>query len=609
MLIPTVDSSEKPLTVTPAPVEVVIEEDGGLGVTIVLPPLADILEMQALKKTHFSLKEFATQNWHELEEFIGNDLRTLETKQKRFGSSPIYLNRLANLAEMSGRRDLELGYLKEALSLSDDQFFNHRIGDSLLSAHKTVEAEKIFSALNLATDVYANLRMAFFNIQRQQFDQSQEFVNRALQIDSLNYGARLLQGALAIVTGHYEQAIRSFRIAGVERPGVSSIHTNMAIAYLCLRRPLKAMPELKKAVALDPLNQNAVMLLADLSFSQKCDEDAVPGLRFLLRFEQKNPEVWARFARAMLRLGDTHEAIVALKRQGSLEDTSSVWNNLGVAYSLQKNIKKAYESLTHAMEKDSEDRKVYFLAARNLASLLAEHKKYGELTKFTSAILSEDTQNQTSKDDVLSDIWVMHLHSLWSQGLMREYVNISEKLLSQTDVAPRLQVWALAGLIAHRALEIDGGPSSIELINKFEHLLDRLRPEDNERKERLLNNIAFVYAEHGDYEKAERYLGKLGGKIHTSAYPTAILGLIHMRKGNVEKGENLYSEAIHLAHTKSDKTRIRQKLNFEFARLYLEKNVSKANRFLNKVISEMDGSMELVTLAKQLQKRISHSTN
>ncbi|HUX89899.1 MAG TPA: hypothetical protein VMV48_04330 [Gallionellaceae bacterium] len=609
MLIPSIDSPEKPITVTPAPVEVVIEEDGGVGITIVLPPLEDILEMQTLKKTHFSLKEFATQNWHELEVFIGNDLSALEAKQKRFGQSPIYLNRLANLAEMTGRKDKELEYLKEAFSLSGDQFFNHRIGDSLLSTQNTVEAEKIFSALNLETDVYANLRMAFFNIQRQQFDLSQEFVDRALQIDPLHYGARMIKGGLAIVTGQYEQAIRNFRIAGEERPGVSSIHTNMAIAYLCLRRPSKAMTELKKAVALDPLNQNAVVLLADLSFSQKCDEDAVPGLRFLLKFEQKEPEIWARLARAMLRLGDTNEAISSLKRQGSLEDTSGVWNNLGVAYLLQKNIKKAYESLIHAMKKDTEKSKVYFLAARNLASLFMEHRQYAELTKFTSTILSEDIQNQTSKDDVLSDILAMHLHSLWSQGLMSEYVRISEKLLSQTDVAPRLQVWVLTGLIAHRALEIDGGPSSIELINKYINLMSRLGPEDNERKERLLNNIAFVYAEYGDYEKAEWYLGKLGGQIHTSAYPTSILGLINMRKGNVERGENLYSEAIQLAHNKIDKIRIRQKLNFEFGRLYLEENVSKANRYLNKVIAEKGGSIELVALAKQLQKRIPHSTN
>lgn len=609
MLTPSVDSPETPFSVTPTPVEVVIEEDGGVGVTIVLPPLEDILEMQALKKTHFSLKEFATQNWHELDEVIESGLSTLEEKQERFGDSPIYLNRLANLAEMSGKRDKELGYLKEALNLSGDRFFNHRIGDNLLASHNAVEAEKIFSALNLATDVYANLRMAFFNIQRQQFEQSQEFVDRALQIDPLNYGARMIKGALAIVAGQYAHAIRNFRIAGEERPGVASIHTNMAIAYLCLRRPLKAITELKKAVALDPFNQNAVLLLADLSFAQKCDEDAVPSLRFLLKFEQKNPEVWARFARAMLKLGDINEAIASLKRQGSLADSSEVWNNLGVAYSLQKNVKKAYEALIHAMEKDSEERKVYFLAARNLASLLAEHHKYSELTKFTSALLAEDSKNQTVKDDVLSDIWAMHLHALWSQKLMPEYVKISEMLISRTDIAPRLQVWVLTGLLAHRALSVNGGRSAIELINKFEHLLGSLRPEDNERKERLLNNIAFVYAEHGDYEKAEWYLGKLSGKIHKSAYPTATLGLINIRKGNIERGEYLYSEAIHLALNKSDKTRIRQKLNFEFAKLYLEESASKANRYLNRVITETDGAIELVTLAKQLQKQIPNSSN
>lgn len=596
-----VESSDKPLTVTPSPLEIVLAEEGVVPVTLVLPPLEDILEMQALKNTHFSLKEFTTQHWHELEDAFSNGLNTLETKRQRFGNSPVYLNRLANLAEMAGMRDREALYLQEVKKWSNDSFFDHRIGDNLLATNNTAAAEKLFSTLDLKSDLYANLRMAYFNIQRQQFDLAKNFVTQALKIDPLDFGARMIEGALGIVQGNYEQAIRSFRIAEEDRPRSSSVHTNMAVAYICLQRPLKALTELKKAVALEPLNLSAVTLLADLSFLQKCDEDAVPSMRFLLQFEQKNPEIWARLARAVLRLGNTNEAIAALKRQGSIEDTSAVWNNLGVAYTFQHNHKKAYESLIHAMNKGSEEDRVYYVAARNLAQLLAEQKRFAELTKFTSAFLSEDTKEEAVKDPVLSDIWAIHLHSLWSQGQMQQCVSISEKLIYRSDITPRLQVWLVSALIAHLALTADGGAKSIVILEEFENLLESLRPEDNVRREMFLNNIAFVYAENGLLEKAEKVLRKLGGKIHKDPYPTATLGLINMRKGHVERGELLYDEAIHLAHNKSDKIRIRQKLNFELAKLHLDNDVSKANRYLQKVIAQTEGSPELVSHAKHLQ--------
>lgn len=597
-----VESAKRPLTVTPFPLEIVIAEDGVVPVTLVLPPLEDILEMQALKNTQFSLKELATQNWHELEDVFIHGLNFLETKKQRFGNSPIYLNRLANFAEMAGKRDKEIQYLKEAKGRSDNSFFDHRIGDNLLATNNAIEAERIFSALDLKSDSYANLRMAYFNIQRRQFDVANNFVAQALKIDPLNFGAHLLEGALGIVQGNYEQAIRSFRIAEEERPGSSSIHMNMAVAYVCLHRPLKALVELRKAVALEPLNQSAVMLLADLSFSQKCDEDAVPSMRFFLEFEQKNPEIWARLARAMLRLGNTYEAIAALKRQGSIKDTSEVWNNLGVAYTLQHNHKKAYEALTHALKKDSEDNKVYFIASLNIGFLLFEQKRFAELAKFTSAVLSEDIDELAIKDPVLSDIWTLHLHSLWAQKLMQQSVSISESLISRPEITPRLAVWVISWLIAHLALTADGGTRAIAIIEEFKNLLGRLSPGDSSRKEMLLNNIAFVYAEHGLCNKAEEILQNLSGKIHKDPYPTATLGLVNIRKGHFERGEHLYEEAIHLAHIKSDKIRIRQKLNFELAKLHLADDVSKSYRYLQKVIDQTEGAPELVTQAKQLQK-------
>lgn len=596
-----VDTFERPLTVKPVPLEVVISDEGIDPITIVLDPLEDIHAMQALKNAHFSLKESTAHIWREHEEFFQERLRNLETKRLRFEKSSIYFNRLANLAEMAGLRDEENKFLKEAKTLSDHNFIDHRIGDNLLASNNLPEAESFFSNLDLKSDVYANLRMSFFCIQRHQLDKAKNFVDQALNIDIQHYGARMIEGAIAIVQGHYEQAIRSFRIAEVERPRSSLIHMNMAVAYIYLHRSSKALKELRLAVALDPLNISAVTLLADLCFLEKCDEDAIPSMRFFLQFEQKNPEMWARFARAMLRIGESSVAIDALKRQGSIEDVDTVWNNLGVAYMQQKNFSKAYESLAYAMKMDLSKKGVYLLAARNIAMLLLDSNKYKDIIRFTSPILLEDSAEVALKDKILSDIWACHIYSLRAQGLKEQSVTISEKLIYRPNISLRLLIWLISMLLPQYTLT-NNRSKALDLASKFEYLVEDSNSENEDRRDSLLNNIAFVYAEEGLFEKAESFLQRISKRIHKDPYPTATLGLINIRKGNVLRGENLYEEAIHLAHNKIDKTRIRQKVNYELARLYLNDDVSKANRYLKKVIAKPEGSPELVLLAKQLLK-------
>jgi tetratricopeptide (TPR) repeat protein len=374
-------------------VEIVIANEGTIPLSLYISPLNDILEMNALKDTHFSVKEHASQAFLQYQKDFEYELKSLEKKFDKFSNSPTFLNRLANFAELSRQKEKGAEFLGLAKNLSDDPFFDHRLGDNLINRAQFSDAEKLFNTLDLNKDVFANLRLAFFNIHRLDFDAASSCVKQALEIDSLDYGARFLEGALRIVEGKYELAIQSFRAANEERLGSAALYTNMAIAYLYLKKPKKALSYLKRAITLEPLNENAVMLFSDLAFSEQCIDDSIQVLRSYLEFEQTQPSIWARLARSFLFLGNTKEAIEALKRQGSIEDSSAVWNNLGVAYMKQGDNKKAYEALLHAMRKDATTRgKDYLLAARNICQLYANKFAYNELLQFSSVILKEDNQ-------------------------------------------------------------------------------------------------------------------------------------------------------------------------------------------------------------------------
>ncbi len=104
--------------------------------------------------------------------------------------------------------------------------------------------------------------------------------------------------------------------------------------------------------------------------------------------------MWARLARALLELGETGEAIAALKRQGSIEDTSAVWNNLGVAYYRKRDLKKAAEAYKYAVEKDApKQTRSALLALRNMTALLSNTRQLDALLKLTTAVIAEDVDH------------------------------------------------------------------------------------------------------------------------------------------------------------------------------------------------------------------------
>lgn len=594
------------LEVTPRPVELMFAEDGLAPLTLILDPLEDLAEMNAHRQMNFSLKEYAAVEWDKIASVFAEEMEALQYKEARFHNAPTFINRLANLAELAGDRKREEDFLLRIRELVDDEFVEHRLGENLLAQGKSADAEELFSNLNLQQDAYANLRLAFFQVKRRDLDAALLFVDRAVSIDPLDFGVRLFEGSLHLVRGEYDLAIQSFRFAAEERQTSCVLFTNLALAYIYIGKSEKAFAALRKAVALDPSNENAIALLSDWAFIKGRDEDAVPSLRCFLQFEQKNSAMWSRLARALLEMGEANEAIASLKRQGSIANTSAVWNNLGVAYHRQHVKKKAYEAFKYAMklEGDRNSRDAY-LAARNIAALLVEDQAYKETLTFTKSFFADDIKRMMLSDPQLGDVYIFHVIALLHTGFMKEAARISEQLLTTPSVAPNVVAWLAASLISYYSLEDETCTMALNLARRHEGLLTTLQPQYIQIKNILTNNIAFAYLEAGDIDTAKQYLQQLSNVVHKEPYPTATLGLFHMRKGNIDRAEHLYEEAIHLAKMPVDKQRIRQKLNFELGVQHIDTDPSRARRYLQKVAEQGDSVPQIANRARTLLNRLS----
>jgi tetratricopeptide (TPR) repeat protein len=565
----------------PRPIEVVVADEGQSRLALILPPLEEIREIQALSSGNFSLKDFAEKTKAILADDYAEELKKLLSKRKRFDKSPTFLTHLANLAELAGDRAAEYGYLTEAREVSKSPIFNDRLGSNLLARNKVADAETMFRTADLDKDIGANLRLAYVYATRNDLLRAESLVQKAIEIDKTDFRARLFEGALHLYKGRVERALRSFRIAAEEREQSSALFTNIAIAHILSGRSDKAFKALRRATNLEPFNRNAVALLADLAYQERTDEIATKPLREFLAFEQKSAAMWARMARALSETGQNAEALEALKRQASVEESSSVWNNMGVAYTKLKNSQRAMECFKYAAQKaESESSKDFGLPMRNFLAVLAEQDRPKELYKLSGIAIASDTDDLFLSDPIISDIYVFHMHAMSRVVGEEEATAASERLLNLPKAATRLRAWLVMNLLGYYAKEQQWGKADV-FFSLAGEVLKELSPQDR-RREGLLNNSAYMLLELGKIEEAEKLLKELGSSIHKEPYATATLGLYHFRRGHLDRAEELYREAIRLAKVDSDRERIAQKLNLELGRVLLKTSPNRAKRLLQK---------------------------
>ena len=183
---------------------------------------------------------------------------------------------------------------------------------------------------------------------------------------------------------------------------------------------------------------------------------------------------------------------------------------------------------------------------------------------------------------------------------------LSEDLLRDPSISVTLRVWVVTQLLAYYSIAPNMTEKALLLARNYRSILDSPIDIDRPLLEQLVNNLTFAFAEAGLVEEANALLPYLGKLAHKQAFPTATLGLIHMRKGNIDKAVVLYEEAIRLSVKQEDKRRIRQKLNLELGMYWMYIDADRAQRLLKKAAEERVSLPELALKAKTLLLSIRH---
>lgn len=589
------------LEVAPAQVRVILTEEGNDVLSAIMHPLEELREISMLAAGNFSIKQVSDHNHARLCERIRHDLTRLLEKEGRFAASATFQSHVADLHEMLGETETAQSRLAVAAELSSNPSLLHRMGANLIALGKQDEAIALFGGMNLHADVHANLRLAYLSVRNNQIDDAVVAVERALNISPTDFGGRLFRGALALMKQEYPRAILNFKLALEERQSVSA-YTNLAISYVLIRHPDKAFAALRKAIALEPYNDHAVGLLADLAFLEKRSGLAIMPLERLVEFEQKSEENWARLARALLDSDQKSKAVDALKRQASVRESSAVFNNLGVAYDRLGERKKAMQYFRHAISlapKGNFD--AILLPVRNLICVLCEENEYPAARTAALKVIEGDPELSLTTNPVLSDIYAFYVVALIRSGERKEAIRFSKRILKEApNAAPGLRVWLTSGLIAEYGMVPEKFEEVLALGQQEINMLTRLEHDDS-RRHILHNNLAFLLIEMGRFDEAQQHLSEISRYIHVEPYATATLGLLNFKRGHIEKGRALYEDAMRLAPFAHDRRRIAQKMNLELGYAMLERgDTSQARRCLMMAAKDNEPVPKIRDRAKEL---------
>lgn len=589
------------LAVAPAQVRVILVEEGSNVLSAIMHPLEELREISMLARGNFSIKQVSDHNHARLCDRIRHDLTWLLEKEARFATSPTFQSHVADLHEMLGEIEAAQSRLAVAANLSSNPSLQHRMGANFIAMGMQDEALRLFGGMDLGTDVHANLRLAYLSTRNDRIDDAIVAVDRALGISPTDFGGRLFRGALALAKQEFPRAILNFKLALEERQSVAA-YTNLAISYVLIQRPDRAFAALRKAIALEPYNEHAVGLLADLAFLEKRNNIAIKPLERLLEFEQKAEGNWARLARALLDSDQKRKAVDALKRQASVRESSAVFNNLGVAYDRLGEKRKAMQYFRHAMSVAPQgDSDAMLMPARNLISVLCQENEYPAARVAALKVIESDSKCSLTLNPVFSDIYAFYFAALVRTGERKEALRFSKKILKEVpDAVPGLRVWLAASLVAEYGMVPEKFEEALELGLQETGALSSLERDDI-RRHMLHNNLAFLLIEMGRFDEAQQHLAKISRYFHVEPYATATLGLLNLKRGFIDKGQALYEEAMRLAPFARDRHRIAQKMNLELGYAMLERgDASQARRRLMMAARDNEPIPQISDRAKEL---------
>jgi len=585
-----------------------ISESLSLGWQLELPNKTDLLRIRQMAFTKVSVPETVEFSSENMKRYFVEQKYELMRKRDRFSESSTYWNRLANLNEMIGDIDQAVSLWDTAYEKEHDVIFRNKAISAYIQSGRIPEAAerlKQGSAEGYARGM-SRLYDSFISLAQGDVESAAENTDRLLyQEDGDRLNTIILAGALAYMRNENKRAVFFFREALKQRDTSSFLYVNMALAYQKLGEQRKCMNALRKAVALGPLNGNAIIYFADTMHLNGKDAESINALQRYLKYNQKDIAVLDRLALAQFSTNDFKSTLETLKLRAGVKAEPEVWNNIGVTYARLNDTRRAKQYYAQAIEGLDYESEDVWLPYTNLLFTLRHEGNFSAVVEMTQSTMSDVSVDWLAVHPVAYKVIASHLVALSMLNREKEALVIAEQLFSSGRGCRELHYELLMFLTSYCS-RLKGGISEANDLASIA-LTTAADSKDIDPKTRmyLINNAAFAFLESNRISDAEHALSRITSWIHKESCPTATLGLLNIRSGKVKRGEALYQEAMRLSTDEILTEKIKQKLSIELAKVCVkEGNYSRAKMLLKR-IKAGKGNKYYLTQAKELLNSLS----
>jgi len=585
-------------------IDIIFDEEGQFQLAFEVPSAVRLKANHCKAIDKISVTELSAQDPFNFREIYRKEFINLSNKYERFKNSTSFVLKFAGLASLTGELDKAEHILSESINNEFNAKVLHKLGDTLILKGRDDKAIEAFEKTNLDNDIYSNLRIAFIHTKHNNITKAYKYLEHAQNIDPADYRTRMFMGAIQLNNGQCEKAIRSFRVASSSKKDSSVLHVNLAASHWSLGHSDKAIIELKKAIKINPLNENALIFYSDIMHQNNDNSKSILPLEFYVSLNQKSELIWERLARAYYFTGKFSKAKFALENQLSISNESYIYNNLGLVHWQLKEHRLALDCISEAVDKAGNDIKQLAIPLLNMAIFLIEKRQYKDSAKLLKRFISQNTDNVDGK--ILAKIAIQYFISLEA---LEETSSAAVELRNFLD-KPNIDIEGRAILLCCKTyFDAVISKDQEEWAKSTKMLLSLIKEHKSDISEGTIrfayNNIAFNCLLYNTITDAQYYINKIMKFVNIDPYCTATLGLSNIKKGRIEEGIKLYETAISLANNRTFKDRIRQRMNFELGKYFISiGNYKDAVKYLNKTIKETNGYKYVSNEANNIMKTI-----
>ncbi len=503
-----------------------------------------------------------------------SELSNLLSKYDEYHDSETYLTRIAGLASLVGDWSQAYKFAEEALQLNDSAEYRYRLAEIVANMDDVERAQNEWNSLAIEGHLPSILRLAELSVSKNDFSGAYGWIEKARCVDSADWRVHMITGSLDLISGRYQQAVHNFRSAREEKGNSVSLYYNLAITQILSGQVNHALKSLRIAVGLNPFSRKALIAWADLSSKSKqlLPEVSKAVARYLAYFSD-DKLLTNRLALIYYVQHDFSRSREVLDQAKARFDDPSIWNNLGVLAITRHDWNSALGSFRKAIEtatrhgQHSQERTATIVTA-NLVGVLNKMAQFGETAKIAESYIASTDLRDCLVGESSYRIPEALVRAQLELGNATSAIKMAEGWV-RTVVHPRLRVSLANTLVCYFSLV----EKNLQKAHELAMLAYETQMNDDMRDDELwkvsVNNLAYVCIEDGKLEDAGQYLARLHGPIDRGKqYVFATRGFLALRLGQLERGKNLYKNAISVTNNQATKNLFRLKLNWELAQYW-----------------------------------------